>query len=89
MELRTAGYKWKMRCFFVLCAIFCVFAEENTLKELKPRDRKIGKDVRDMTDADLERLLDQWEVRTYHFTVILIFYFLLHLHCLIKLEIFL
>ena len=27
--------------------------------------KKIGKDVRDMTDADLEQLLDQWEVGIY------------------------
>lgn len=31
------------------------------------------KDIRDMNDADLEHLLDQWEVHR-------IFFFILHLH---------
>ncbi|CAB0036562.1 unnamed protein product [Trichogramma brassicae] len=62
MELRTAASSWKTIWVFALCVfIVCAQANENKLKQPKPRDRKIGKDVRDMDDVDLEHLLDQWE----------------------------
>ena len=46
----------------ILCSVllaFCVKAKKFDEKD-KPEWAK--KDIRDYTDADLERLLDQWEV---------------------------
>ncbi|KAK7912929.1 hypothetical protein WMY93_013140 [Mugilogobius chulae] len=50
---------FRLRCLvLLLCATFlCVFAAEN--KE-KPKKKK---DIRDYNDADMARLLEQWEVR--------------------------
>lgn len=54
----------KMKSKYVLC-LFVLFiittistAEQSERKKKSWRD----KDIRDMTDADLEHLLDQWEV---------------------------
>lgn len=48
-------------CYLVLicCAVMCVSGAKNKDGE-KPAWAK--KDIRDYTDADLERLLDQWDV---------------------------
>lgn len=50
--------KWIVMLLFINCVIFCVNRQVQ-----KPKPKKINKDVRDYTDADLEHLLDQWEVR--------------------------
>jgi hypothetical protein len=47
---------------FILMFMIYVILSANASVENKPKIKKIGKDVRDMTDADLEVLLDQWEV---------------------------
>ncbi|XP_011502178.1 PREDICTED: LDLR chaperone boca isoform X1 [Ceratosolen solmsi marchali] len=57
MEIRSIFTKWGFILLFVVYSILWVNASEAD----KPKVRKIGKDVRDMTDADLEILLDQWE----------------------------
>lgn len=60
-----------LKCFlfFVLLLMQNLFIEgkkqEKTKKESKERSNKIGKDVRDYNDADIYKLLDQWDVSTY------------------------
>lgn len=39
-------------------------AKRSDPKQKKEKDKKIGKDVLDYTEADLFKLLDQWEVST-------------------------
>lgn len=52
-----------MKRELIICGIFLLFYVEasNDAKSDKKKSWK-DKDVRDMTDADLEHLLDQWEV---------------------------
>ncbi|XP_063989549.1 LDLR chaperone boca [Diachasmimorpha longicaudata] len=45
----------RLEVFMIICALLCVNGEEKKEKSWK------DKDIRDMTDADMERLLDQWE----------------------------
>lgn len=45
---------------FVLIALLPLIAAKKFNDETKPDWAK--KDIRDFTDADMERLLDQWEV---------------------------
>lgn len=61
MEPRTAAAsKWKIALLLLtLCVIFRANAAEEPAKKTA---KKIGKNVLDMTDADMEMLLDQWEV---------------------------
>ncbi|XP_058802544.1 LDLR chaperone boca [Phymastichus coffea] len=56
MKLRTLTPKCKLILLITFYGVMCVNA---TIE--KPKPKRIGKDVRDMTDADLEHLLDQWE----------------------------
>ncbi|XP_001606770.1 LDLR chaperone boca isoform X2 [Nasonia vitripennis] len=58
MELRTVpGVRWRLSLFLL---VICVILLTDATME-KKKAKRIGKDVRDMTDADLEHLLDQWE----------------------------
>lgn len=50
--------------FFVLCLL--TNSETQNTKKKSWRD----KDIRDMTEADLEHLLDQWEVRLFRYLLI-------------------
>lgn len=54
------------KCVFIVFIILNIIILTSSSKENeninKPKPKKINKDVRDMTDADLENLLDQWEV---------------------------
>lgn len=43
----------------VLCVIFAVLC---TAKKATDKPEWAKKDIRDYSDADMERLLDQWEV---------------------------
>lgn len=47
-------------CLFLLFFIASVSATEAKIAKEKPEWAK--KDIRDYSDADMERLLDQWEV---------------------------
>lgn len=53
-----------MRKIIIICSIFCLLYVEAT-NDAKPGKKKSWKekDIRDMNDADLDHLLDQWEVR--------------------------
>lgn len=57
MTFNTFAPKFKLILFIAFCAILSANATVQ-----KPKPKKIGKDVRDMNDADLEQLLEQWEV---------------------------
>ncbi len=51
--------------YFLIFAIVCYFATITvTAKKADPKNKPdwAKKDIRDFDDADLERLLDQWEV---------------------------
>ena len=62
MVLRTKELYKIFLLFGVIVFISSVSVlAENEQSINKPKPRKINKDVRDMTDADLEHLLDQWE----------------------------
>ncbi|XP_011303565.1 LDLR chaperone boca [Fopius arisanus] len=45
----------KLEVFIIICVLLSVNGEEKKVKSWK------DKDIMDMTDADMERLLDQWE----------------------------
>ena len=57
------AFKWSVEFFIVLLVILVpilVNAGKKSKTEEKPAWAK--KDIRDYNDADLERLLDQWDV---------------------------
>lgn len=49
-----------MYCLKILVLAFLLLLVESKKAKVKPDWAK--KDIRDYTDADMERLLDQWEV---------------------------
>lgn len=59
MELRTVAGVNSILLLFLLTMCMILLADATVEKK---KAKRIGKDVRDMTDADLEYLLDQWEV---------------------------
>lgn len=49
--------------FFLCCVIsICFAAKEKKERETKPEEKWKKKDVTDYSEADLERLYEQWEV---------------------------
>lgn len=55
--------KWNMFLYLYIGLFFIVNCEENKAKSWKE------KNIMDMTDADMERLLDQWEVERINFSI--------------------
>lgn len=66
-------------CLFSLLHTVAVTAKESKLKSTDhdSADNWKKKDIRDYSEADLERLYEQWEVRTCLFTIIIIYYYYL------------
>ena len=62
---------WKFTLFF-LALVLIVILQDSCLgkekksdpKNKKEKSKKIGKNVMDYTEADLYKLLDQWDVST-------------------------
>lgn len=67
MSMASSGkiYRFQFRLLFVtawlILACLSITCAEKTKN--KKKAGKIGKDIRDYTDADVHRLLDQWDVR--------------------------
>ena len=56
-----------MKSHIVILCVLCVIATCKKSDKDKPSWAK--KDIRDYNDADLERLLDQWDVRKYETSI--------------------
>ena len=67
MELRN-GKLVGAACIFVILCIHGSASEDNTENNANnDKDKWKKKDIRDYSEADMERLLDQWEVRIIYF----------------------
>lgn len=52
--------------FFILVQDGCLGKDKKSdSKKKKEKSSKIGKDIMDYTEADMHKLLDQWEVSTH------------------------
>lgn len=65
MELKIIG----LSLFVLFFLVSSINGSQDTPKKKSWRD----KDIRDMTEADLEHLLDQWEVRSLFYLLIDLF----------------
>lgn len=54
-----------MNSKFGILLVILVVAAIGNCKKAKEKPKWAKKDIRDYSEADMERLLDQWEVRVY------------------------
>lgn len=57
----------KLATLLYFCTILILVCAKKSKDDEKPKWAK--KDIRDYNDADMERLLDQWEVKHIIFTI--------------------
>lgn len=57
-----------MKKYLFVCLLLLIIHLTN-IESKKPKEKPewAKKDIRDFTDVDMERLLEQWEVSTYSF----------------------